>query len=189
MKKIFLTLVSLSFLFAQAPDRINKKIDKMADRLEKKVINWRRDFHQNPELSNREFKTSEKVAKHLKALGIEVQTGVAHTGVVGILKGGKPGGVVAVRADMDGLPVTEDTDLPFKSTVRTTYLEKEVGVMHACGHDIHTSVQLGVAAVLASIRYEIPGTVKQILNKNILTNIILIYKLQDFLDIAISINY
>ena len=112
MKKIFLTLIAFSFLFAQAPDRINKKIDKMADRLEKKVINWRRDFHQNPELSNREFKTAEKVAKHLKSLGMEVQTGVAHTGVVGILKGGKLGKVVALRADMDALPVKEKVNLP-----------------------------------------------------------------------------
>jgi len=126
-----------------------------------KIIDMRHQIHQNPELGNREFKTAELVADHLRSLDFdEVKTAVAHTGVIGILKGGKPGGVVAVRADMDGLPVTEDTDLPFKSTARTTYLDKEVGVMHACGHDIHTSVQLGVASVLASIRYEIPGTVK-----------------------------
>ena len=126
-----------------------------------KIIDMRHQIHQNPELGNREFKTAELVADHLRGLGFdEIKTAVAHTGVIGILKGGKPGGVVAVRADMDGLPVTEDTDLPFKSTARTTYLEKEVGVMHACGHDIHTSVQLGVAAVLASIRDEIPGTIK-----------------------------
>jgi amidohydrolase len=120
----------------------------------------RHQIHQYPELGNREFKTAELVAEHLNKLGFEVQTGVAHTGVVGILRGGRPGPVVGVRADMDALPVTEDTPYPFKSTVRTTYLGQEVGVSHACGHDIHTAVQLGVASVLASMRDDIPGTVK-----------------------------
>ena len=151
MKKIFLTLIAFSFLFAQAPDRINKKIDKMADRLEKKVINWRRDFHQNPELSNREFKTAEKVAKHLKSLGIEVQTGVAHTGVVGILKGGKPGKVVALRADMDALPVKEKVNLPFASKAKGIYQGNEVDVMHACGHDNHIAGMMGAAEILAGL--------------------------------------
>ena len=160
MKKIFLTLVSLSFLIAQAPDRINKKIDKMADRLEKKVINWRRDFHQNPELSNREFKTAEKVAKHLKSLGIEVETGIAHTGVVGILKGGKPGKVVALRADMDALPVKEKVNLPFASKAKGIYQGNEVDVMHACGHDNHIAGMMGAAEILADIRKDLPGTVK-----------------------------
>ena len=160
MKKIFLTLVSFSFLIAQAPDRINKKIDKMADRLEKKVINWRRDFHQNPELSNREFKTAEKVAKHLKSLGIEVETGIAHTGVVGILKGGKPGKVVALRADMDALPVKEKVNLPFASKAKGIYQGNEVDVMHACGHDNHIAGMMGAAEILAGIRKDLPGTVK-----------------------------
>ena len=160
MKKTLFTLISLSFLVAQTPDRINKKIDKMADRLEKKVINWRRDFHQNPELSNREFKTSEKVAKHLKSLGIEVQTGVAHTGVVGLLKGGKPGKVVALRADMDALPVKEKVNLPFASKAKGIYQDKEVDVMHACGHDNHIAGMMGAAEILASIRKDLPGTVK-----------------------------
>jgi len=112
-------------------------------------------------LGNREFETAKLVAAHLKSLGFDViQTGIAHTGVVGILRGGQTGPVVAVRADMDALPVTEDTPYPFKSTVRTTYLGQDVGVSHACGHDIHTAVQLGVASVLASMRDEIPGTVK-----------------------------
>ncbi|MEX0274067.1 MAG: amidohydrolase [Flavobacteriaceae bacterium] len=128
--------------------------------VEPKVIEWRHHFHQNPELSNREFKTAEKVAGHLKSLGLEVQTGVAHTGVVGILKGGHPGKVVALRADMDALPVTERNDLPFKSTVRSTFLDKEVGVMHACGHDTHTAILMGVAEVLAKHRERIKGTVK-----------------------------
>jgi amidohydrolase len=119
----------------------------------------RQDMHKNPELSNRETRTGELVAKRLRALGIEVQSGVAHTGVVGILKGGKPGRTIAIRADMDGLPVTEQTDYPFKSTVRSTYLGQDVGVMHACGHDVHTAALLGTATILAGIREELPGTV------------------------------
>ncbi|RMB60897.1 amidohydrolase [Dokdonia sinensis] len=125
-----------------------------------KVIEWRRDFHQNPELSNREFKTAEKIAKHLKSLGIEVQTGVAHTGVVGILKGNNPGKVVALRADIDALPVTERNDLPFKSEVKTKFLDSETGVMHACGHDTHTAILMGVAEVLSKNKDKINGTVK-----------------------------
>ncbi len=125
-----------------------------------KVIAWRRDIHQNPELGNREVRTSKLVADHLRSLGIEVQTGVAHTGVVGVLKGGKPGPVVALRADMDALPVTEQVDLPFKSTVRTTYNGMDVGVMHACGHDNHVAILMGVAEILAGMKAELPGTVK-----------------------------
>jgi amidohydrolase len=124
------------------------------------IVEIRHWIHQNPELGNREIETARRVAEHLRALGLEVTTGVAHTGVVGILRGGLPGPVVAVRADMDALPVTERTDLPFKSTRRTEYLGQEVGVAHACGHDIHTSVALGVASVLASMRDELPGTVE-----------------------------
>ena len=112
------------------------KIDKLADQIEPKVIEWRRHFHQYPELSNREFKTAEKVAAHLKGLGMEVRTKIAHTGVVGILKGGKPGPVIALRADMDALPVVERVDLPFASKVKSTYNGQDVGVMHACGHDL-----------------------------------------------------
>ncbi|WP_136465731.1 amidohydrolase [Flagellimonas onchidii] len=128
--------------------------------VENKVIEWRRDIHQNPELSNREFKTAEKIAKHLKSLGIEVQTGVAHTGVVGLLKGNQPGKVVALRADIDALPVTERNDLPYKSTVKSTFLGEEVGVMHACGHDTHTAILMGVAEVLSKNKDKIKGTVK-----------------------------
>ena len=113
------------------------EIDRRATELESKVVAWRRDFHQNPELGNREFRTSKIVAEHLQKLGLEVKTGVAHTGVVGILRGGRPGPVVALRADMDALPVTEEVDLPFKSTAKTQYNGQEVGVMHACGHDVH----------------------------------------------------
>jgi amidohydrolase len=123
------------------------------------VIAWRRDFHQHPELSNRELRTSKIVAEELHKMGIEVRTGIAHTGVVGILKGGKPGPTIALRADMDALPVTEQVDLPFKSTATAEYRGEKVGVMHACGHDGHTAVLLGAAKVLAGMHAELPGTV------------------------------
>ena len=128
--------------------------------LEPKVIAWRRDLHEHPELGNRETRTAAMVAAHLKSLGIEVQTGVAHTGVVGLLKGGKPGPVVLLRADMDGLPVTERVDLPFASKVKATYNGQEVGVMHACGHDTHVAILMGVAEALAPMRADLPGTIK-----------------------------
>lgn len=128
--------------------------------IEGKVVEWRRDIHEHPELSNREFKTAEKVASHLKSLGIEVQTGVAHTGVVGILKGNHPGKVVALRADMDALPVTERNDLPFRSNVTADFMGEQVGVMHACGHDTHVAILMGVAEVLAKNKDKIHGTVK-----------------------------
>ncbi len=124
-----------------------------------KVIEWRRDFHQHPELGNRETRTAGIVAAQLKAMGLEVHTGVAHTGVVGVLRGGKPGPTVALRADMDALPVTERVDVPFKSTVTAEYRGEKVGVMHACGHDGHTAMLLGVAKVLAGLRQDLPGTV------------------------------
>lgn len=128
--------------------------------IEPKVIEWRRDIHQHPELSNREFKTAEKIAAHLKSLGIDVQTGVAHTGVVGLLKGDSPGKVVALRADIDALPVTERNDLPFRSEVTSEFLGEKVGVMHACGHDTHTAILMGVAEVLSKNKDKIKGTVK-----------------------------
>lgn len=124
------------------------------------VVAWRRDIHANPELSNREFRTSALVAEHLRSLDIDVQTGVAHTGVVGVLKGGKPGPVIALRADMDGLPVVEKTGLSYASQVRGEYQGKDVGVMHACGHDNHVAILMGAAQVLASVRDQLPGTVK-----------------------------
>lgn len=128
--------------------------------IEPKVVAWRRDIHQHPELGNREVRTAKLVADHLRSLGLEVQTGVAHTGVVGLLRGGKPGPVVLLRADMDALPITERTKVPFASKVRTTYNDAEVGVMHACGHDTHVAILMGVAEVLAAMRSELPGTVK-----------------------------
>jgi len=136
------------------------ELQQAIERVTPQIVEIRHEIHRNPELGNREAETARRVAEHLRSLGLEVQTGVAHTGVVGILRGGQPGPVVAVRADMDALPVTEQTDLPFKSTVRTEYLGKEVGVGHACGHDIHTSVAMGVASVLAEMRDDLPGTVK-----------------------------
>lgn len=125
-----------------------------------KVVNWRRDFHEHPELSNSEKRTARIVADHLRALGLEVREGVAGTGVIGVLRGGRPGRVVALRADMDALPVTEESDLPFKSTVRATFAGQNVGVMHACGHDSHTAMLMGAAEVLAATKATLPGTVK-----------------------------
>jgi amidohydrolase len=141
---------------AQQPDpRLLAAVERNAPA----AIAVRRQIHQNPELGNREVKTAALVADKLRALGLEVRTGVAHTGVVGMLKGGRPGPVLAVRADMDALPVTEATDLPFKSTARTTYLGQDVGVSHACGHDLHVAIQLGVASTLAAMREQLRGTV------------------------------
>ena len=136
------------------------RIEKETARVTPAIIEIRHQIHQNPELSNREEKTAALVADYLRKLGLEVRTGVAKHGVVALLKGGRPGPVVAVRADIDALPVTEETSLPFASKVRATYLGQEVGVMHACGHDIHTAVQLGVANVLAAMKADLPGTVK-----------------------------
>jgi len=143
--------------FAQTPDP-----ELMADAkaLEDQVIEWRHEIHQNPELSNREFETAAKIAAHLKSLGIEVETGVAKTGVVGILKGDHPGKVVALRADIDALPVTERNDLPFKSQNTATFLGSETGVMHACGHDTHVAILMGTAEILAKHKDKIHGTVK-----------------------------
>ena len=138
----------------------SQELNKDCEAIEEKVIEWRRDFHQNPELSNREFNTANKIAKHLKSLGIETQENVAKTGVVGILKGNQPGKVVALRADIDGLPVVERNNLPFKSTVTSNYLGKNVGVMHACGHDTHIAILMGVAEVLVKNKDKIKGTVK-----------------------------
>jgi len=135
-------------------------IDAAARGIEQQVIEWRRDLHRHPELSNRETRTARLVAEHLRALGMKVQTDVAHTGVIGLLEGGKPGPVVALRADMDALPVTEETNLPFRSTAKGQYNGQEVGVMHACGHDAHVAILMGVAQVLAGMRDRLPGTVK-----------------------------
>lgn len=163
MKKItqFLLLLLLPLsLWAQVNPKLQAKLDQQAKEIEAKVIEWRRDFHQNPELGNREFKTGAKIAEHLKSLGIKVQYPVAKTGVVGILEGGKPGPVIALRADMDALPVTERNSLPFASKVKTIFNGQETGVMHACGHDAHVSILMGVAEILAKNKSELKGTVK-----------------------------
>ncbi len=139
---------------------IQKEFIAKADEINNKVIEWRRDFHQNPELSNREFKTAEKIAAHLNALGMEVTTGVAHTGVVALLRGDLPGPVIGLRADIDALPVTERVDVPFASKAIGEYNGKEVGVMHACGHDTHIAVMMGVAEVLAGMKSKLKGTIK-----------------------------
>ena len=150
----------LSFLFAligcTAVAQIN---DSKFTSIESKVVQWRHEIHQNPELSNREFNTAKKVAAHLEALGIEVSTGIAYTGVVGVLKGNKPGKVVALRADMDGLPVTERNSLPYKSQATSIFNNQQTGVMHACGHDTHVAILMGVAEILAENR-DFAGTVK-----------------------------
>ncbi len=162
MKKI----VAVSFLWAfgfqgiAQDTSLRDQVTAAADKVESKVIGWRRDIHEHPELGNSEIRTAALIAKHLKALGIDVKTGVAHTGVVGILVGGKPGPVVALRADMDGLPVIERTAVPFASKVKVQYNGKESGVMHACGHDTHVAILMGVAEVLAGMKKDLKGTVK-----------------------------
>ncbi len=157
MKKSLLALLLFTGCFALAQEA---DFEKDYSAVSSKVIEWRRHFHQNPELGNREFKTAEKIAKHLKSLGIAVQTGVAHTGVVGILKGKRSGKVVALRADIDALPVTERNDLPYKSNVTSEFMGEKTGVMHACGHDAHTAILMGVAEVLSKNKEAIKGTVK-----------------------------
>ena len=154
------TLVLILWAGAAPAAAQEERIAVEVERVIERITELRHRIHEYPELGNREFETARLVADHLVGIGFdEVRTGVAHTGVVAVLRGGRPGPVVAVRADMDALPVTEDTDLPFASTVRTTYLGQEVGVMHACGHDVHVAVQLGVASVFKALQAELPGTV------------------------------
>jgi amidohydrolase len=156
----FFLLLSLPCFAQTDPNKgLKNKMDKLAESVEAKVVAWRRDFHENPELSNRETRTAKIIADHLKSLGLEVRTAVAKTGVVGILKGGKPGPTVALRADIDALPVTERTDVPFKSKVRTTFNGVETGAMHACGHDCHTAILMGTAEVLSQVKSDLAGTV------------------------------
>ena len=156
MKITYFILLCSATLSAQ----MDKSLLVDVESIEQKVIEWRHHFHQNPELSNKEFKTAETIATHLKDLGLEVKTGIAITGVVGILKGDHPGKVVALRADIDALPVTERNDLPFKSNVTDTFLGTQTGVMHACGHDSHIAILMGVAEVLSKNKNLIHGTVK-----------------------------
>ncbi|GMQ26310.1 M20 family metallopeptidase [Algoriphagus sp. oki45] len=159
MKKLLLPFLLLT-TSAFAQSSLRPQIDQSADAIESKVIEWRRDFHKYPELGNKEFRTAKIVADHLRALGMEVTEQVAVTGVVGVLKGGKPGPMVALRADMDALPVTERNDLPFRSVNTATYNGQETGVMHACGHDSHMAILMGVAEVLAGMKDQLEGSVK-----------------------------
>jgi amidohydrolase len=147
---------------AREDAEIAREIDRLASEVEADVIAWRRDIHAHPELSNRETRTAKLVADHLRSLGLEVRTEVGVTGVIATVRGGRPGPVVALRADMDALPVSEQVDVPFASKVRSTYNGQEVGVMHACGHDAHTAILMGVATVLAKMRDQLPGTVRLI---------------------------
>ncbi|MDG1013915.1 MAG: M20/M25/M40 family metallo-hydrolase, partial [Flavobacteriaceae bacterium] len=142
-KTLIVILLFVNGLYAQ------QSIQEDIYEIEDKLIEWRRDFHQNPELSNREFKTAEKIYQHLKSLGLEVETNIAKTGVVAILKGNQPGKVIALRADIDALPVTERNNLEFKSLVKTNFLNTETGVMHACGHDTHIAILMATAEVLS----------------------------------------
>ena len=160
MKTFLFSALLISPFLTLAQSNLKTDAAKKADALTQKVITWRRDFHEHPELGNLENRTAAIIAKHLQALGIEVKTGVAKTGVVGILVGGKPGPVVALRADMDALPVTERVQLPFASKVKTTYNDQEVGVMHACGHDSHMAILMGVAEVMAGMKKDLAGTIK-----------------------------
>jgi len=154
-----LALLGSLAVSAAAADELRDAVDRAVHAAMPRVIEWRRDLHAHPELGNREQRTAGIVAKQLRKLGLRVRTGVAHTGVVGVLRGAAERPVVALRADMDALPLTEETGLPFASRVRTTYRGREVGVMHACGHDAHTAILLGVAEALASVRDRLPGTV------------------------------
>ena len=150
----------VALLFIGVSLTMNAQIpDKAYQKIESKVIEWRHDIHQHPELSNREFRTAKKVAEHLQSLGLEVETGVAHTGVIGLLKGKKPGKVVALRADMDALPVEERNDLPYRSKETGEFMGKTVPVMHACGHDTHVAILMGVAEVLSQ-NNDFAGSVK-----------------------------
>jgi len=163
-KKLFIILYLFAFivskLHSQKLDASETAIEIQVNKLQSKSISWRRQFHEYPELGNREFKTARIIADHLRSIGLEVKEGVAHTGVVGVLKGARPGPVIGLRADMDGLPVTERTNLPFASKEKSKYNNQEVGVMHACGHDAHMAILMSAAEILASKKNELQGTVK-----------------------------
>jgi amidohydrolase len=164
MRKLLnIAIVFILSIQANAQNDITKlkeKISIQADKIESKCIAWRRDIHAHPELGNHEFKTAKLIADHLKELGIEVKEGVGKTGVVGLLRGAKPGPCIALRADMDGLPIIENVNIPFASKEKTTYNGQEVGIMHACGHDSHVAILMSVAEILAGLKSELKGSVK-----------------------------
>jgi len=155
-----LLIISSALVAQKKTTDLSEKISIAADNIESKCIAWRRDIHQHPELGNNEYRTAKLIANHLRSLGIEVQEGIGKTGVVGILKGTKPGPCIGLRADMDGLPVVERVDLPFASKVKATYNGQEVGVMHACGHDTHVAILMSVAEILSGMKNELKGTIK-----------------------------
>ena len=159
MLRTLLSIAVFSAFSAQASTDLKPLTETAIKNIQPQMLEWRRHFHQYPELSNREVNTAKKVAQHLKSLGLEVQTGIAHHGVLGVLKGAKPGPTVALRADMDALPVTEQVDLPFASKVRSTFNGQDVGVMHACGHDAHTAMLMATASVLTKLKAELAGTI------------------------------
>ncbi|MBA3853665.1 MAG: amidohydrolase [Gemmatimonas sp.] len=165
MRTLFASALAATALAAAAPvalqaqSPLTAELDRRLASVMPKVVTWRRDIHEHPELSGQEVRTARLVAEHLRALGMEVRTGVGGHGVVGVLRGGRPGRTVGLRADMDGLPVTEQVDLPFRSRVRATYNGQDVGVMHACGHDNHVAILMGTAEVLAGMKAQLPGTV------------------------------
>lgn len=160
VKSLFILLIILLSYSIHAQYKMPNSIEDAIEKIEAKSISWRRDLHKNPELGNREFRTAKIIATHLKSLGMEVKEGVAHTGVVGILKGSSPGPVVALRADMDALPVKERVDIAFASKATSEYNGQTVDVMHACGHDVHVSILMSVAEILAGMKDELAGTVK-----------------------------
>ena len=155
-----LSLSSISHQLQAQKNDLSARIDAAADKIEPRTIAWRRDFHEHPELGNHEFRTAKIIADHLRSLGIEVKEGVGKTGVVGILRGAKPGPVIGLRADIDGLPIVERTPVPFASKVKTTYNGQEVGAMHACGHDSHIAIMMSVAEILSGMKADLKGTVK-----------------------------
>lgn len=160
MKKFLIVLLLSTPLLCMSQVQLKEKIEAATNKIESKCIEWRRDIHQNPELGNNEFRTAKKIADHLRTLGIEVKENVGKTGVVGILKGAKPGKCIALRADIDALPIVERNNLPFISKVKSTYNGEKVGVMHACGHDTHVAMLMSVAEILSGMKNEIKGTVK-----------------------------
>jgi len=166
MRNVLILAASLSLaspaLAQTGTNPLASEVDRLSTELNSQVVTWRRDFHKNPELGNRETRTSKIIADELRKLGYEVTTNVATTGVIGVLRGGRPGPVVALRSDMDALPVTEQVELPFKSTAKSQWMGQEVGVMHACGHDNHMAILLGTATALARMKDRLPGTVKVI---------------------------
>ncbi|MGH8251409.1 MAG: amidohydrolase [Steroidobacteraceae bacterium] len=159
MKHAVLLIALLGVASSARAEISPQELDAAVGKLETRVLEWRRDFHRHPELANRELRTAEKVTEHLRKLGLEVKTGVAHTGVVAVLKGGVPGPTILLRADMDALPVTERTDVPFRSTATGEFRGRTVGVMHACGHDAHTAMLMGAAEILVGLRERLPGTI------------------------------